>query len=115
MLKRSKIFKALFKNVHVGKPELIGVTGKYAEEELISTPTFKAFSEIPYERLNDQHKVLLSAPTITFWDLVKSQSGGHKAITNITNLDLYRGRGKFTDMIKKLQADLVVELLTLKR
>jgi hypothetical protein len=46
----------------------------------------------PYSNLSDKQKSLMEKITINAWDLIQSNSGGHKCITNISGLN-YLGRG----------------------
>ena len=47
--------------------------------------------EKPFTDLSDTEKELLDYITINAWDLIQAGSGGHKCITNISNLN-YLGR-----------------------
>ena len=49
--------------------------------------------EIPFTELPEEHMKMLDDITINAWDLIQSNSGGHKCITNISGLS-YLGRGK---------------------
>jgi len=49
--------------------------------------------EKPFTELPEEHKKMLDDITINAWDLIQSNSGGHKCITNISGLS-YLGRGK---------------------
>ena len=49
--------------------------------------------ETSFKDLTEEHKDLLDKIGINAWDLIQSNSGGHKCITNISGLN-YLGRGK---------------------
>jgi hypothetical protein len=49
--------------------------------------------EKPFTDLSDEDMKILDGVTINSWDLIQSNSGGHKCITNISGLS-YLGRGK---------------------
>lgn len=47
----------------------------------------------PYNQLTEEEFNLLDSITVSAWDLINANSGGHKCITNISGLN-YLGRGK---------------------
>jgi len=47
----------------------------------------------PFKELSDDEMEMLDKITVSAWDLIQSNSGGHKCITNISGLN-YMGRGK---------------------
>lgn len=49
--------------------------------------------ERPFSELSDEEREILDGITVNSWDLVQSNSGGHKCITNISGLN-YLGRSK---------------------
>ena len=49
--------------------------------------------EIPFSELPEEHQKMLDDITISAWDLIQANSGGHKCITNISGLN-YLGRSK---------------------
>ena len=49
--------------------------------------------ETPFNDIPEEHKAMLDKIGINAWDLIQSNSGGHKCITNISGLS-YVGRGK---------------------
>jgi len=49
--------------------------------------------EKPFSELSEEHRKMLDGITINAWDLIQSNSGGHKCITNISGLS-YLGRSK---------------------
>lgn len=53
----------------------------------------KDMMEKPFKELSEQELELMDKIGINAWDLIQSNSGGHKCITNISGLN-YLGRGK---------------------
>ena len=53
----------------------------------------KDMMDTPFTELTEEHKEMLDKIGINAWDLIQSQSGGHKCITNISGLN-YLGRAK---------------------
>ena len=49
--------------------------------------------DVPFTELSEEHRQMLDKIGINAWDLIQSQSGGHKCITNISGLN-YLGRSK---------------------
>ena len=49
--------------------------------------------EVPFKDLPEEHREMLDKIGINAWDLIQSNSGGHKCITNISGLN-YLGRSK---------------------
>jgi hypothetical protein len=47
----------------------------------------------PFKDLSDEEKSILDQVTVSAWDIIEANSGGHKCITNISGLN-YLGRGK---------------------
>lgn len=47
--------------------------------------------EVPFSELPEEHRQMLDKISINAWDLIQSNSGGHKCITNISGLN-YLGR-----------------------
>jgi hypothetical protein len=47
--------------------------------------------EVPFSELSEEHRQMLDKISINSWDLIQSNSGGHKCITNISGLN-YLGR-----------------------
>jgi len=80
-----------------------GLKGSEKWESMLRDITNK-----PYKVLSPKQKKILDKVTITFWDLVMSQSGGHPSITNITNLNFY---GKdYTKWMKEIAVDVAKAL-----
>jgi hypothetical protein len=67
-----------FKSKQNGKEELINI-GKLMEK--------------PFDQLNEEERQILDEVTVNAWDVIQSNSGGHKCITNISGL-MYLGRSK---------------------
>ena len=85
-------------------PESVGFTfkdfdalygGKFmfmdSGEEILEK--IKTMMEKPFKELSEKELELLDKIGINAWDLIQSNSGGHKCITNISGLN-YLGRGK---------------------
>jgi disulfide oxidoreductase YuzD len=53
----------------------------------------KDMMDTPFKDLSEEHKEMLDKIGINAWDLIQSNSGGHKCITNISGLN-YLGRSK---------------------
>ena len=53
----------------------------------------KEMMDTPFTELSEEQKEMLDKIGINAWDLIQSQSGGHKCITNISGLN-YLGRAK---------------------
>ena len=53
----------------------------------------KEMMETPFKDLSEEHRQMLDKIGINAWDLIQSNSGGHKCITNISGLN-YLGRSK---------------------
>jgi hypothetical protein len=49
--------------------------------------------EKPFSQLSEEEKTLLDDISVSGWEIIKANSGGHKKITNISGLN-YLGRGK---------------------
>lgn len=65
-----------------------------------------------YRNLSQEEKAQLESITVTAYDLIKKQSGGHRDITNISGLNfLYADTVKFT---KQIMQDLADEMKTAK-
>ena len=68
----------------------------------------KRIMDKPYVNLSDKERNALKLLKISGWDLVKSQSGGHKAISNASGF-MYFGKDG-TDWIKRIARELYSEL-----
>lgn len=80
--------------------DIKGLKGNDRWEGMIKDITNK-----PYTQLSKEQKSILKKVSISLWDLVMSQSGGHKDITNVSGLNFY-GKG-FTDFMRKIQTEIV--------
>jgi hypothetical protein len=58
------------------------------KEELINIGNLM---EKPFEQLTEEERQILDEVTVNAWDVIQSNSGGHKCITNISGL-MYMGR-----------------------
>ena len=58
------------------------------KEELINIGNLM---EKPFEQLTEEERQILDEVTVSAWDVIQSNSGGHKCITNISGL-MYMGR-----------------------
>jgi len=68
----------------------------------------KDISNKPYSGLSDKQKDILKKISVSAWDIIKSQSGGHKDITNISGLVFLRDTKRFMinfaeDLAKEMQ------------
>lgn len=90
-------FLALFKEYAKG------LDGSQKWAEIVSDITNKK-----YDDLSDKQKNVLKKITVTAWDVINAQSGGHPAITNISGLN-FIGRG-YVDIMKEMAMDVVKEL-----
>jgi hypothetical protein len=83
-------------------PESIGFTFKdfkalYGDKFKTIDNGDKALSHVgkmmesPFSKLSEEHRAMLDKITINAWDLIQSNSGGHKCITNISGLN-YLGK-----------------------
>ena len=59
-------------------------TKKNGKEELTH---IGEMMEIPFSELPEEHREMLDNVTVNAWDLIQSNSGGHKCITNISGLN----------------------------
>ena len=90
--------------------DLIALFGKKAKgmgkdksswKEMIKDITNK-----PFKYLSKKQKDMLKKVTITAWDLIETQSGGHKSISNISGLNFIPGKGEYVKFMRKLQVTL---------
>jgi hypothetical protein len=85
------------------KGKLKGLDGSDKWQGMIEDITNK-----PYKYLSKKQKAILKKVSINLWDLVMSQSGGHKDITNVSGLNFY-GKG-FTDFMRDIQFEIVKQM-----
>lgn len=65
----------------------------------------KKISSMKYSQLSFKQKQVLDKITISYWDLVVAQSGGHKDITNI-QLGSFTGKGFMDKWVKPIASDI---------
>jgi len=80
-------------------------TGKW--KDIVNDITNKQWGKLSYKQKNILKKISISA-----YDIIMSQSGGHYSISNLTNLNLL-GKG-YVDTMKKIAMDAVKEMSKLK-
>lgn len=80
-----------------------GIEGKESWKNLITD-----ISNKPYRDLSFKQKSILKKITLSAWDIIQAQSGGHKAITNLSGIN-FIGKG-YTDIMKDIAIDIVKEL-----
>lgn len=61
-----------------------------------------------WKDLSPKQKNILKKISVNAWDIIMSQSGGHKAITNLTSLN-FIGKG-YTDLMKQIMMEIAKEL-----
>jgi hypothetical protein len=83
--------------------DLKGLVGSRRWKDMIKDITNK-----PYSRLSPKQKDVMKKVSINLWDLITSQSGGHKDITNISGFN-FAGKG-FTDILRDVQAAFAKEM-----
>jgi len=62
----------------------------------------------PYNTLSDREKLALKMLSISGWDIIQANSGGHKCITNISGLMYFGKAGNM--FLKQLQSEFESEL-----
>lgn len=80
-------------------------TGKW--KDIVRDISNKQWGKLSYKQKNILKKISISA-----YDIIMSQSGGHYGISNLTNLNVL-GKG-YVDVIKKIAVDVVKELSKLE-
>ena len=83
--------------------DLKGLAPKGGFRDMIADITNK-----PMKMLSYKQKQMLNKVTISVWDIIMSQSGGHKDITNLSGFN-FLGKG-FTDIMKKVQTEIAKEM-----
>ena len=76
-------------------------TGRW--KDIVKDITNKKWKDLSYKQKQILRKISISA-----WDVIMAQSGGHRGISNATNLNVL-GKG-YTDIMKDIMTDLVKEL-----
>jgi hypothetical protein len=79
--------------------DLKGLAPKGKFRDMIEDITNK-----PNKMLSFKQKNMLKKVSISVWDIIMSQSGGHKDITNLSGFN-FLGKG-FTDYMKKIQTEI---------
>tara|TARA_R110001583_G_scaffold11629_2_gene52373 strand:+ start:4442 stop:6193 length:1752 start_codon:yes stop_codon:yes gene_type:complete len=107
---------ALYGDKLIGMPAESGNYGKI----------IRSILDTPWPKLSEKQKALLDRIGVTSWDVINSNSGGHKCITNISGLNFYK-RGKrnpskgpykrqndgdtpYVDLLKRIQNTFVAKL-----
>jgi len=72
------------------------------------TDIVKDITNKRYRFLSRKQKAILDRIKISVWDIIMSQSGGHKSITNLTNLNFLGS--DYVDKMKEIMIDIVKEL-----
>lgn len=83
--------------------DLKGLKGSDRWEGMIKDITDK-----PYKFLSKKQKQILAKVTISVWDVIMSQSGGHKDITNLSGFN-FLGKG-YTSIMRDIQVEIVKEM-----
>jgi hypothetical protein len=81
-----------------------GLDGRIEWKEIIKTITDKRYTDLTPREHNYLRKITVSA-----WDVVQAQSGGHPNITNISGLN-FIGKG-YVDMMKEMAMGIVKEIM----
>lgn len=84
-----------------------GLEGKDSWRAIVSDITNKKYADLSPKQKNVLRKVTVSA-----WNIIEAQSGGHPAITNLSGLN-FIGRG-YVDFMKELAIDIVEELSSIR-
>ena len=59
--------------------------------------------DTPWSKLSEKQKKILDRITVSIWDVVQSNSGGHKCITNISGLNFFSRATRDSDKSYKKQ------------
>ena len=81
-----------------------GIEGKDSWKALIADITNKHYDDLSFKQ-----KGILKKVSVTAWDVIQAQSGGHKNITNISGIN-FIGKG-YVDIMKGFAMD-VVDILS---
>lgn len=68
----------------------------------------KDITDKPYKWLSKKQKEILKSVTMSSWDLIMSQSGGHPSITNLSGLN-FLGKG-YTDFMRDVMVEIAKEV-----
>lgn len=80
-----------------------GIDGKESWKNLIADITNKKYANLSFKQKNILKKITVSA-----WDIIQAQSGGHPSITNISGIN-FIGTG-YVDIMKDMAKGIVKEL-----
>lgn len=83
-----------------------GTSEDYTTERWVEA--IKKVMSKPYDSLSKRELKALKMLSVTGWDMIKANSGGHKCITNISGLTYFGKDGK--EFLKKFQKEFVDEL-----
>lgn len=89
------------------------VKGVNLDDEGGYTTFIKSIMSKKYNQLSYKQKQYLDKITISLWDLITANSGGHKSISNISALNFY-GKGYVDELLKPLMSDLSDEMMDKK-
>lgn len=84
------------------------VKGVTLDGESSYTGFIRSISAVPFKKLTYKQKQNLEKITVSVYDIMQAQSGGHKDITNVQGWN-FLGKG-YTDVIKEFMVDLADEL-----
>jgi hypothetical protein len=80
-----------------------GIEGKESWRNILSDISNKKYADLSFKQKNVLKKITVSA-----WDVIQAQSGGHPSITNINALS-FLGKG-YVDTMKQIGMDITKEL-----
>lgn len=80
-----------------------GIDGKESWRNLVADITNKKYANLSFKQQNILKKI-----TVTAWDVIQAQSGGHPSITNISGIN-FIGKG-YVNIMKSITKDIVKEL-----
>jgi hypothetical protein len=73
------------------------------------TTFMKKMVSTPFSKLSYKQKDFLDRITVSYWDLIWAQSGGHKDITNI-QIGQFTGKGFMDVYVKPIMTDIAKEM-----
>lgn len=85
------------------------VKGINLESEGGWTSFIKSVSSVKFDNLSYKQKQILDKITVSLWDIIQAQSGGHSDITNIQGLNFW-GKGYPDDLLKPIMSDIAKEM-----
>ena len=77
------------------------------------TKFLHSITDQKWMRLSPKQKAVMQKVSISLWDIIEAQSGGHKDITNISGLNFW-GKGYVDAILKPFMADLAKEMEKLR-